>query len=72
MDIKKPFEESGISDSIKSENVSFKLATGINGIKFSIKSKNGKNAIKKLNATLPALDVRAPLTKPEEYILVRL
>jgi hypothetical protein len=70
MDIKNPFEESGINDSIKRENVWSKLATGINGIKFNMKSRKGKKAIKKLKATLPALAAKAPLTNPEAYVFI--
>ena len=68
IDIKKSLEESGIIDSINTEKVSLRLSTGINGIKLSINSKNGKIAIKKLKATLPALAFKAPFTNPFKYI----
>jgi hypothetical protein len=41
------------------------------GIRFSMNSKKGKSAIKKLKAILPALEVRAPLNMPMMYISKR-
>jgi hypothetical protein len=44
---------------------------GIKGIRLSTKTKKGKSAIKKLNAMLPALVVRAPLKIPVIYISIK-
>jgi hypothetical protein len=64
-------ESTGNKDSRKSLNVSSKPEMGIKGIRFSTKTKKGKSAIKKLNAMLPALVVRAPLKIPVIYISIK-
>ena len=53
---------------MKLKRTASKLLMGIKAIKFKIKSKKGKRAIKKLNEILPALEDSAPFTIPEIYI----
>ena len=53
---------------MKLKSTASKLSIGIKAIRFNIKSKKGKSAIKKLKEILPALEDRAPLTIPEMYI----
>tara|TARA_Y200000002_G_scaffold190303_1_gene157010 strand:- start:512 stop:685 length:174 start_codon:yes stop_codon:yes gene_type:complete len=53
---------------MKLKSTASKLSIGIKAIRFNIKSKKGKRAIKKLKEMLPALEDRAPLTIPEMYI----
>tara|TARA_B100000780_G_scaffold10397_1_gene7224 strand:+ start:1660 stop:1938 length:279 start_codon:yes stop_codon:yes gene_type:complete len=47
------------------------LLIGINGIKFRIKRRKGKIAMKKLKEILPALAVKAPFKIPEKYISIK-
>ena len=49
-------------------NTESKLSIGIKAIRFNMKRRNGKSAMKKLNAILPALEDKAPFTIPERYI----
>jgi len=65
---KKPWVSLGSNNSIKLSKTLSKFSIGTKGIRFKIKSKNGKRAIKKLNEILPARDVKVPRTTPITYI----
>ncbi|CAI8350027.1 MAG: Uncharacterised protein [Bacteroidota bacterium] len=56
----------GATDKKNEEKVSSIFATGINGMRFNTKIKNGNKAIKKLKAMLLALVVSVPLMIPKK------
>jgi len=61
----------GTNISMKFNKIESKLSIGIKGIKFKMKSKKGKIAIKKLKEILPARAVKAPFINPKKYISKR-